>query len=174
MVNDLLIQVILAPIEWVIITLHCGLDDKETLMPPFQLRHLDSDADIQAGFGVMQQLRPHLTDAAAFVAQVHRQAAQGYRILAAWRDGQVQALAGYRLQENTIYGRFLYVDDLVTAAATRSEGLGAQLLEALREQARGQDCAHLVLDTGLGNALAQRFYFRQGLLAAGMHFRQAL
>jgi len=28
----------------------------------------------------------------------------------------------------------------------------------------------LVLDTGLANALAQRFYFRQGLLTSSMRF----
>ena len=29
------------------------------------------------------------------------------------------------------------------------------LIDAVREQARREDCAQLVLDTGLGNALAQ-------------------
>lgn len=143
-------------------------------MTQFRLSHLDGDQDIQASFAVMRELRPHLTDVDAYTAQVHRQAGQGYRILAAWQGDQVKALAGYRLQENTLYGRFLYVDDLVTTADARSAGLGAKLLDALREEARKQDCAHFVLDTGLGNALAQRFYFRQGLLAIGMHFRQAL
>jgi hypothetical protein len=33
---------------------------------------------------------------------------------------------------------------------------------------------HLVLDTVLGSSLAQRFYFRQGLLSEGLHFNQAL
>lgn len=136
--------------------------------------YLDTDQDYQAAFGLMRELRPHLSDAAAFVAQIRRQATQGYRILAIRQDDQIQALAGYRLQENTLYGRFLYVDDLVTAASARGQGLGARLIDALREEARRQACAHFVLDTGLGNALAQRFYFRQGLLAAGMHFRQAL
>lgn len=136
--------------------------------------YLDTDQDYQAAFGLMRELRPHLSDAAAFVAQIRRQATQGYRILAIRQGDQIQALAGYRLQENTLYGRFLYVDDLVTAASARGQGLGARLIDALREEARRQACAHFVLDTGLGNALAQRFYFRQGLLAAGMHFRQAL
>lgn len=143
-------------------------------MTPFRLSHLDSDQDIQAGFSVMRELRPHLSDTAAFTAQVHRQAKQGYRILAAWQGSQIKALAGYRFQENTLYGRFLYVDDLVTTADVRGQGLGAKLLDALRDEARKQDCAHFVLDTGLGNCLAQRFYFRQGLLAIGMHFRQPL
>ncbi|MBR8460437.1 GNAT family N-acetyltransferase [Burkholderia dolosa] len=143
-------------------------------MTTFRLQHLDSDQDYEAAFPVMRELRPQLTDAIAFARQVRRQAEQGYRILAALRGEQVAALAGYRVQENFICGRFLYVDDLVTTADARQHGLGAMLIDALREEARQQRCANLVLDTGLANALAQRFYFRQGLLAFGMHFRQKL
>jgi GNAT superfamily N-acetyltransferase len=143
-------------------------------MSIFQLRQINSDRDYQASFDVMRELRPHLTDAATFTAQARRQTEQGYRLLAAWQDDQVKALAGYRLQENLLYGRFLYVDDLVTASDARGHGLGAKLIDALREEARKHGCTTFVLDTGLGNALAQRFYFRQGLLATGMHFRQSL
>lgn len=78
------------------------------------------------------------------------------------------------MQENLLYGRFLYVDDLVTTAGARQHGLGAMLIGALRDEGRRQQCANFVLDTGLGNARAQRFYFRQGLLSFGMHFRQQL
>ena len=143
-------------------------------MTHFRLSLIDSDQDYQASYAVMRALRPHLPDAAAFIAQVRRQAAQGYRLLAAWQGDQVQGLAGYRVQENLLYGRFLYVDDLVIVAHVRRHGLGAQLIGALREEARSQGCANFVLDTALGNALGQRFYFRQGLLAVGMHFRQPL
>lgn len=143
-------------------------------MTPIQLRLIDHEQDYYAAFPVMKELRPHLADAASFIAQVGRQAQQGYRLLAAWQGDRVAGLAGYRLQENLIYGKFLYVDDLITTADTRSDGIGAALIDAVRAEARQQGCAHLVLDTGLGNALGQRFYFRQGLLAAGMHFRQAL
>jgi ribosomal protein S18 acetylase RimI-like enzyme len=135
---------------------------------------VDSDEQYAACFEVMRELRPHLSDAATFTAQARRQAGQGYRLLAAWQDGEVKALAGYRLQENLLYGRFLYVDDLVTAASARHHRFGEQLIDALRDEAKRQDCANFVLDTALGNALGQRFYFRQGLLATGMHFRQPL
>ncbi|MBH1964111.1 MAG: GNAT family N-acetyltransferase [Comamonadaceae bacterium] len=143
-------------------------------MGTFRLSLIDTEQDYVACFNVMHELRPHLRDAASFAAQARRQAEQGYRLLAAWQGHQVMGVAGYRIQENLIYGRFLYVDDLVATAAARSQGLGGVLIEALRETARQQDCAHFVLDTGLGNALAQRFYFRQGLLSKGMHFTQAL
>jgi len=143
-------------------------------MTAFRLSPIDSDQDYQASFNVMRELRPHLADATTFAAQARRQAAQGYRLLGAWQDDRVKALAGYRFQENLIYGRFLYVDDLVTTADARSHGLGAMLIDALRDEARQQGCANFVLDTALGNALGQRFYFRQGLLSVGMHFRQSL
>ncbi|MFA5493417.1 MAG: GNAT family N-acetyltransferase [Porticoccaceae bacterium] len=143
-------------------------------MSIFRLGPIDSDQDYRACFSVMRELRPHLTDVATFVAQVRRQAGEGYRLLAAWRGEQVEGLAGYRIQENLLYGRFLYVDDLVATADARRQGLGGKLIDALREEAQRQGCAHLVLDTGLGNALGQRFYFRQGLVARGMHFCQPL
>jgi GNAT superfamily N-acetyltransferase len=143
-------------------------------MNAIRLSPVEDDQACLACFDVMRALRPHLADAAAFAAQVRRQAEQGYRLLAAWQDGRVVGLAGYRVQENLLYGRFLYVDDLVAAAEARRLGVGGMLIDALREEARRQGCAHFVLDTALGNALGQRFYFRQGLLARGMHFCQPL
>lgn len=141
---------------------------------PCRLSPVETTAQCLACFAVMRELRPHLDDAQAFVRQILRQADQGYRLLAAWRGDEVVALAGYRLQENTLYGRFVYVDDLVTCATERGSGLGQRMIEAVRADAQRLGCAQLVLDTGLGNALAQRFYFRQGLLARGMHFVQPL
>ncbi|GAA3607423.1 GNAT family N-acetyltransferase [Gibbsiella greigii] len=143
-------------------------------MRTFRMSPINSDQDYLACFDVMHELRPHLPDAAAFAAQARRQAGEGYRLLAAWQGDQIMALAGYRIQENLLYGRFLYVDDLVAVLGARRLGLGSRLIEALREEAQRQECAHLVLDTALGNALAQRFYFRQGLLSKGLHFSQAL
>ena len=143
-------------------------------MNQLELRHVTSDQDYQACFPVVRQLRPHLTDVATFAAQARRQSRQGYRMLAAWDHDTVKGLAGYRLQENLLYGRFLYVDDLVADSDTRNQGIGGLLITTLRDAARQESCAHFVLDTALGNALGQRFYFHQGLLARGMHFCQPL
>lgn len=143
-----------------------------TTMPDF--RYLMNAAELGSAFELMRELRPHLTHRAAFVDQLMRQSEQHYRLLGAWREHELVGLAGFRSQENLLYGQFVYVDDLVVAAAQRTHGVGAQLLDAVRSQARAQGCAHLVLDTGLHMPLAQRFYFRQGLLAKGMHFVQPL
>ena len=114
---------------------------------------------------VMRQLRPGLRDAEALLAAMATQRPQGYRLLAAWHDGRAVALAGYRLQDNLIHGHFLYVDDLVTCETARGQGLGERLLSELREIGRSAACNRLLLDTALSNSLAQRFYFRSGLLA---------
>lgn len=139
-----------------------------------EIKHIESDADLEASFPVMQELRPHLSDRATYVAQIAQQRTQGYRLFAAWRDGAIVGLAGYRLQDNLIYGRFVYVDDLVVTASLQRTGCGERLLQAARQQAIALHCKHFVLDTGLHMALAQRFYFRQGLLARGMHFVEPL
>ncbi|MEO6918600.1 MAG: GNAT family N-acetyltransferase [Collimonas sp.] len=138
------------------------------------IKHIESDADLDTSFSVMQELRPHLNDRAAYAAQIAQQRTQGYRLLAAWSGGAIVGLAGYRLQDNLLYGHFIYVDDLVVTASLHRAGIGERLLQAARQQAVALDCRHFVLDTGLHMALAQRFYFRHGLLATGMHFVEPL
>lgn len=138
------------------------------------LRDVDTEAQLRACYPVMKELRPHLRTEDEFVARVARQRQQGYRILAAWQGDKVVALAGYRLQDNLVYGSFLYVDDLVAGEAARSQRWGARLLDRLTRVAEQARCDKLVLDTGLSNALAQRFYFRQGLLPGAMRFGKFL
>lgn len=138
------------------------------------LRDVQTEADLRACYPVMKELRPHLGSEEEFVARVTRQNEQGYRIVAAWEHGEVVALAGYRLQENLVYGKFLYVDDLIAGDKHRSQRWGAQLLTHLTGYAERTDCVKLVLDTAVTNVLAQRFYFREGLLPGAMRFGKLL
>lgn len=139
------------------------------------ISHIEHSAcDLAASFPVMQELRPHLEDHASYAVQIAHQRAQGYRLLAARCNGTIVGLAGYRLMDNLLHGRFVYVDDLVVTASLHRSGIGERLLQAARQQAIALHCEYFVLDTGLHMALAQRFYFRQGLLAKGMHFVEAL
>lgn len=139
-----------------------------------RFRYLTEAADLQGAFELMRQLRPHLVNDASFIAQMTRQFQQDYRLLGAWLGTDLVGLAGYRTLENLLYGRFVYVDDLVVTHSQRQHGVGAQLLAEVRREATKGGSTHLVLDTGLHMPLAQRFYFREGLLAKGMHFVQPL
>ena len=139
-----------------------------------QLRIVETEEQLRACYPVMKELRPHLVSEDEFVQRIMRQHEQGYRILAAWEGDEAVALAGYRLQENMVYGPFLYVDDLISAERHRSQRWGARLLDQLTAHAEQAGCARLILDTGLTNGLAQRFYFRQGLLPGALRFGKIL
>lgn len=128
------------------------------------------EAEIGSCFALMRQLRPQLASVEEFVERWRRQAADGYRIIAVWSDRGPRALAGFRVLETLIHGRFLYVDDLVADEGERSRGHGARLLERLKAEGRSLGCGKLVLDSGLANALGHRFYYRHGLLATALRF----
>lgn len=149
-------------------------NDLTTPVDGLRLHWRSGGDECRACLPLMRELRPDLSDPQAFVEQLDRQAAQGYRLLVAQSGEEIVGLAGCRLQENLLYGRYLYIDDLICRSDRRGQGIGERLIAAARDEAKNLGCKQFVLDTALGNALAQRFYFRQGLLATGMHFRQAL
>jgi GNAT superfamily N-acetyltransferase len=125
------------------------------------------------------ELRPGLGSAEALVRQVdERQRPAGYRLVAAFGDGdeEAAAVAGFRINEYLAWGRHLYVDDLVTAAAHRGRGHADRLFAWLEAQARAAGCTELHLDSGLGEDRqdAHRFYFRHGLRIASFHFQREL
>ena len=102
----------------------------------YDIRALDDEAAIRAAWPVVAQLRPHL-DADALVAQLQRQMAEsGFRAHALHDAGVPRAYAGWRVHENLVYGRHMYVDDLVTDETVRSRGYGKAMLDWLKAEAR--------------------------------------
>ncbi len=128
-----------------------------------------SDAEIAACFPVMAQLRPHLTSD-EFVARVRRQQTEGFQLAALSAAGTVAAVAGFRVLENLAWGRFLYVDDLVTDEARRSQGHGEALFDWLVARARAEGCDQLHLDSGVQRFAAHRFYLTHRLDITCHHF----
>lgn len=125
--------------------------------------------DIARCFPVMRELRPHF-ELATFVPQVQGQQRDGYRLAFVEADGVIEACAGFRVSENLAWGRFLYVDDLVTAESARSRGHGALLMNWLIEQARAASCEQLHLDSGVQRFAAHRFYLRERMEITSHHF----
>lgn len=105
---------------------------------------------------------------------MQRQRREGYRLLAVWQDAVPVAVAGWRMQENLVYGRHLYVDDLVTHPDQRGKRLASRLLRALMDEGRSLGCALLVLDTGKANAIAKAFYLHEGLENSAIRFSMPL
>lgn len=136
----------------------------------YDIRPLDDDAAIRAAWPVVAQLRPHL-DADALVAQLRRQMAESsFRAHVLCDAGVPRAYAGWRVHENLVYGRHMYIDDLVTDETVRSRGYGKAMLDWLKDEARRQGCARLQLDSGTFRKDAHAFYLREGLRIEAFHF----
>jgi len=134
------------------------------------IKYAETDSEIERCFPVMVQLRPHLT-LADFMERARRQRAQeGYHIAYVEEDGEVKAVAGFRITEMLSRGRYLYVDDLVTDAGERSMGYGDHLFMWLEDYARSHGCSRLDLESGVQRFDAHRFYFRRRMKIDAYHF----
>jgi GNAT superfamily N-acetyltransferase len=126
----------------------------------------------------LRELRPQLGSPEALVARVDAQRVAGYRIVASFEPGdeEAAAVAGFRVGESLAWGRFAYVDDLVTRAALRGRGHADAVMAWVEDEARRQGCAQLHLDSGVGpdRVDAHRFYFRHGLVIASYHFARGI
>ena len=138
-----------------------------------EIRIAKTDQEIDGCFAVMSQLRPHLLRD-AFVEQVRRQQKQSYDLAYLRESDRVAAVAGFRIGENLAWGKYLYVDDLVTDTAVRSAGHGRALLTWLQEHAREAGCAQLHLDSGVQRFDAHRFYLRHRMAITSHHFALVL
>ena len=128
----------------------------------------ETDQQIQDCYPVMSELRPHI-DKDEFVERVRRQAADGYKI-ACLVDGEVRAVGGFRIAENLAWGKYLYVDDLVSSSQERSKGYGGALFDWLVNYARERDCDQFHLDSGVQRFDAHRFYLTKRMNISSHHF----
>ena len=128
-----------------------------------------NEMDIRRCCSVLRQLRPHLEES-AMANQILRQQAAGY-LLAYVESGEaIRAVAGFRYSENLAYGKFMYVDDLVTNSDDRSKGFGKLLFDWLVAAARKQGCEVLALDSGVQRFGAHRFYLTNRMDIVSHHF----
>jgi GNAT superfamily N-acetyltransferase len=127
------------------------------------------DHEIQSCYAVMAELRPHVKPD-EFISRVRRQMeSAGYK-LACLTDGEVKAVAGFRISECLAWGKFLYVDDLVAKSDERSKGYGGALFDWLVEYAKGEDCDEFHLDSGVQRFAAHRFYLTKRMAIECHHF----
>ena len=122
------------------------------------MRELSSDAEIAAAFPLARQLRDRVREE-TFLAEVRRQATNGYRLYGGFEGGRLVALAGVRRSHTLSRGEHLFVDDLVTAEEARGRGHGRAMLEWLGRQAAADGIPKIYLDS---RTTAKGFYERIG------------
>ncbi|HWB68968.1 MAG TPA: GNAT family N-acetyltransferase [Solirubrobacterales bacterium] len=131
--------------------------------------------DTGLAFEAMKELRAELAGEEAFVRLVDEvQRPEGYRLLAAFEEGEesAAAVAGFRSGHALAWGHFLYVDDLSTKPRARRRGHARALLDWLHGEAGRLGCGQLHLDSGvdLSRADAHRLYMNSGLVISAHHF----
>ncbi len=129
----------------------------------------ETDDAIAACFPVMHQLRPHLVES-EFVGRVREQQQATYRLAYIEDGGVVVALGGFRVGRSLAWGKFMYVDDLVTDEAARSRGFGQQLLDWMLALARDEGCGEFHLDSAVHRFGAHRFYLANRMDIRSHHF----
>ena len=137
------------------------------------IRIAETDEEIQACHGVMAELRPHVV-AVEFVPLVRRLASETGLQLAYLVEGEVKAVAGFRVSEWLANGRYLEIEDLVTSGDERSRGYGGALFDWLVRHARECNCDHLRLTSNVKRGDAHRFYERKGMVLLAYYFHMEL
>jgi len=133
--------------------------------------HLASTPEsIALCYDVMRELRPALVSAEDFVARVLQQQEERFHLAFLERQGQIVTVAGFRVQHMLASGLTLYVDDLVTAEAFRSQGYGKAMLDWLIAYAKERSCDSFSLDSGTHRREAHAFYFREKMHISSFHF----
>ncbi|MHB8563409.1 MAG: GNAT family N-acetyltransferase [Acidiferrobacteraceae bacterium] len=138
-----------------------------------EIRVAKTDTEIAACYPVIHTLRPHIKEE-HFLVQVRTQEKTGYRLVLVLELAGPVAVAGFRVGESLSWGRFLYVDDLVTLEAHRRKGYGSALLSWLQDYADKEGCLQMHLDSRVQREGAHRFYERQGMKMVGYHFSQEI
>jgi GNAT superfamily N-acetyltransferase len=139
-----------------------------------RIKVAETDVEIVGCFPVMAELRPHLGEE-EFIRRVKRQhSAAGYELVFLEDEGEVKAVAGFRITESLAWGKCLKVDDLVTRSDERSKGHGQVLFDWLVAHAKEAGCEELHLDSGVQRYGAHRFYLHNRMEIVAHHFHLKL
>lgn len=137
-----------------------------------EIRHIREDGELASAFVVMKELRPHLTSTSFFNLYRHAHDADGYVLAGIFDKSECIALIGYRILYDFVHGKHLYVDDLVSTGARRSEGMGSKLLAFAEKEAIRIGCRGMRICTGLENDSAKRLYEKEGWEARSLAYKK--
>lgn len=138
------------------------------------IRIAKSDSEILVTYPVMKQLRPNIRRSAYLRLVKMQQAEYGFQIAMLTEEGRVTCVAGFRVCHSLGWGRYLYVDDLITAKNRRSKGDGKAMFNWLIKRAQRLRCSELRLDSAVTRHEAHRFYLRERMDIVCFHFRLIL
>jgi GNAT superfamily N-acetyltransferase len=122
-----------------------------------QIVELTDERQWLEAFPVMRQLRTDL-DEGTYIELLKEMTKDGYRLFALYNDASIIALAGVSLRTNFYNKRHVFVYDLVTDAAHRSQGNGYKLLTYIHAWGAEHGAEYVALESGVQRIDSHRFY----------------
>lgn len=132
-----------------------------------------TDEEILACHPVMAELRPQYTSG-QLLEKVRRLMAEERFQLAYLDDDGIKSVAGIRMGDWLPTGKYLEIEDFVTAEAARSKGYGKALLAWVCDYAKRNGCENVHLVSATHRVDAHRFYEREGLPKVAWMFGKSL
>ena len=132
--------------------------------------HLHSADDTLSDIAdLLLQLRPQYSHD-DIVAQIREQQRSGYQLAYVTSRQCIVCVAGFVIGQKLSWGKYLYIDDLVTDETHRSTGAGAYLINWLKRYGKDNGCRQIHLDSNIQKFSAHRFYLRERFNIASHHF----
>lgn len=122
--------------------------------------------ELEEAYEVLKELRPELSYD-EYEDLVYAMRHQEYKIFGLYHQGKLSTYAGVAVQVNLYWKRHLFLYDLITTKAFRSQGHGKEMLEYLEDYAKITNCTMLVLTSSFIREDAHRFYEREGYRKSG-------
>ncbi|MBC8173097.1 MAG: GNAT family N-acetyltransferase [Chitinophagales bacterium] len=138
-----------------------------------EIKKADTDEKILSCLGVIQSLRPHITED-NILDYVHTMQKENYHILYIEDNGKPVAFSGYRFITHFFTGAGIYIDDLGTLADYRGKGYGGRLLDHICNIAKEKNLHEIRLDSGHHRYDAHRLYLNKGYNIVSHHFKLAI
>jgi len=132
-----------------------------------------SEQEISDCYVIMAELRPHIQPD-EFLPMVKRLSDIAGFQLAYLTDGEIKAVAGFRISEWLAGGKYLEIEDLVAKSGERSKGYGGELFDWLVTFAAENNCAQVRLVSRVTRIDAHRFYLRKGMNLEAHYFSMNL
>lgn len=108
-------------------------------------------------FPILNQLRTDLTEV-SYLELLTQMKQNGYKLFALYREQSIIVVAGISLQVNFYNKKYVFVYDLITDAAHRSQGYVYRLLSYIDEWAKSNGAQFVALESGIQRIDAHRFY----------------
>ncbi|GAA3627207.1 GNAT family N-acetyltransferase [Flavivirga jejuensis] len=138
------------------------------------LRLLKTKEEILSSYLIMKELRPCIEEANYVDLIRELEIKSNYQLLGVEVDNKIEAVSGFRISQSIAWGKYLYIDDLITTSNSRSGGHGKEMLDWLSEYAKKNLCKRIDLDSGVQRFGAHRFYLRERMDIICYHFMKTL